>query len=84
MNKELINSLYEQAALNALNDQSVPLTSESINHHFAELIIDDCVQSIIDNTPALNPEFDTVWDLGYDRAMKDCVHHIKENFGVEE
>jgi hypothetical protein len=50
----------------------------------AELLVKECVQTIIDNTPALNPEVDTVWELGYNRAMKDCVHHITEHFGVEE
>jgi hypothetical protein len=52
---------------------------------FAELIVQECIHTIIDNTPAPNPEFDTVWELGYNRAMKDCVHHIAEHFdGVEE
>ena len=52
---------------------------------FAELIIRECAQTLIDNTPVLD-EYDAEedWDKGYDRAMKDCVHHIKEHFGVEE
>jgi hypothetical protein len=52
--------------------------------NFAELIVRECVQTITDNTPAPNPESDTPWELGYNRAMKDCIHHIKEHFGVKE
>jgi hypothetical protein len=52
---------------------------------FAELIVQECIHTIIVNTPAPNPEFDTVWELGYNGAMKDCVHYIAEHFdGVEE
>lgn len=51
---------------------------------FAELIVRECVQTLKDNTPVID-EHDSVedWDRGYDRAMKDCVHHIQEHFGVE-
>ena len=53
---------------------------------FAELIVKECVQTLIDNTPAryTNESAEEDWDKGYDRAMTDCVHHIKEHFGVEE
>ena len=53
---------------------------------FAELIVRDCVQTLIDNTPEryTNEAAEEDWDKGYDRAMKDCVHHIQEHFGVEE
>ena len=53
---------------------------------FAELIIRACVQTLIDNTPEryTNESAEEDWDKGYDRAMKDCVHHIQEYFGVEE
>ena len=53
---------------------------------FAELIIQECVQTLLDNTPELftNEAAEEDWDKGYDRAMRDCVHHIKEHFGVEE
>jgi len=48
------------------------------------LIVRECVQTLKDNTPVID-EHDSVedWDRGYDRAMKDCVHHIQEHFGVE-
>jgi hypothetical protein len=53
---------------------------------FAELIVRECVQTLIDNTPEryTNESAEEDWDKGYDRAMKDCVHHIKEHFGVRE
>jgi hypothetical protein len=51
---------------------------------FAELIVRECVQSVIDNTPAqfTNEVAVEDWERGYDRAMTDCVHFIKEHFGV--
>jgi hypothetical protein len=53
---------------------------------FAELIVRECVQTLIDNTPEryTNEVAEEDWDKGYDRAMRDCVHHIQEHFGVEE
>jgi hypothetical protein len=52
---------------------------------FAELIVRECVQTLIDNTPEryTNESAEEDWDKGYDRAMKDCVHHIQEHFGVK-
>lgn len=49
---------------------------------FAELIIRECGQVLVDNTPTV--EFDEDWDNGYDHAMNDCIHHIYEHFGLEE
>lgn len=53
---------------------------------FAELIVRECIQTLIDNTPEryTNEAAEEDWDKGYDRAMKDCVHHIQEHFGVEQ
>jgi hypothetical protein len=51
---------------------------------FAELIIRECVQTLLDNTPMLDEnESLEDWNKGYIRAMLDCEHHIKEHFGVE-
>lgn len=52
---------------------------------FAELIIRECIQTLIDNTPEryTNESAEEDWDKGYDRAMKDCVHHIQEHFDVD-
>ena len=49
---------------------------------FAELIVRECGQVLVDNTPIVNLVED--WDKGYDRAMNDCIHHIYEHFGVKE
>ena len=52
---------------------------------FAELIVKECAQTLIDNTPVLDEyESQEDWDRGYGQAMRDCVHHIREHFGVEE
>ena len=48
---------------------------------FAELIVKECGQVLVDNTPVVDLVED--WDKGYDRAMNDCIHHIYEHFGVE-
>ena len=52
---------------------------------FAELIVRECVQTLLDNTPDqfTNEAAEEDWDRGYDQAMRDCVHHIQEHFGVE-
>jgi len=52
---------------------------------FAQLIVRECVQTLLDNTPEefTNEAAEEDWDRGYDQAMRDCVHHIQEHFGVE-
>ena len=52
----------------------------------AELIDRECVQTLIDNTSEryTNEVAEEDWDKGYDRVMKDWVHHIQEHFGIEE
>ena len=48
------------------------------------LVVKECAQTLIDNTPVLDEyESQEDWDRGYGRAMRDCIHHIKEHFGVE-
>ena len=53
---------------------------------FAELIVKECVQTLLDNTPEqfTNEAAEEDWDRGYGQAMRDCVHHIIKHFGVEE
>jgi len=53
---------------------------------FAEIIVRECIQTLVDNTPRASYKWSAEedWDRGYDRAMRDCVHHIQEHFGVEE
>ena len=49
---------------------------------FAELIIKECGQVLVNNTPVVDLVED--WDKGYDRAMNDSIHHIYEHFRLEE
>lgn len=84
-----MNERIKELAGQAL-DQAVPqtwttLTAYDLNKFtevFAELIIRECGQVLVDNTPVV--DLDEDWDKGYDRAMNDCIHHIYEHFGVEE
>ena len=59
---------------------------EAAMERFAKLIVRECVQTLLNNTPEryTNEAAEEDWDKGYDRAMRDCVHHIQEHFGVEE
>ena len=70
---ERIKDLY----LNSLDDKQ-----NFCYQKFAELIVRECGQVLVDNTPIVNLVED--WDKGYDRAMNDCIHHIYEHFGVKE
>jgi len=88
---ERIKQLIEQAGINCVVPTVGTLEYSGkgeIEHlkKFAESIVRECVQTLIDNTPEryTNEAAEEDWDKGYDRAMKDCVHHIQEHFGVEE
>jgi hypothetical protein len=52
---------------------------------FAELLVKECTDVIDSNTPCfdLNESRDP-WNQGYEQAMMDCIHHLKEHFGIEE
>ncbi len=50
---------------------------------FAELIVRECGQVLVNNTPAVQLH-GNCYNQGYDRAMNDCIHHIYEHFGLEE
>jgi hypothetical protein len=79
-----IKELAEQAGeWYMANSKEFPSPREW-NEKFAELIVRECVQTLLDNTPMLD-ENESVedWNKGYIRAMSDCEHHIKEHFGVE-
>ena len=79
---ERIEGLWWAARIGYNNQSCDPEVVEK----FAELIVRECVQTLLDNTPEryTNEVAEEDWDKGYDRAMKDCVHHIQEHFGVEE
>ena len=85
---ERIKQLLGQAYDEAVPETWTTLSSEQLGRvyeKFAELIVGECVQTLIDNTPEryTNESAEEDWDKGYDRAMKDCVHHIQEHFGIE-
>ena len=79
---ERIRVLWLQAAREDSGDDWDSQTQ--FIERFAKLIIQECVQTLRDNTPVVD-EHDSVeeWDRGYIRAMVDCEHHIEEHFGVE-
>ena len=77
---ERIKELAEQAGMNIVDDKFS--TYGKFAEKFAELIVRECGQVLVDNTPVVDLVED--WDKGYDRAMNDCIHHIYEHFGVEE
>ena len=85
MNERIVD-LYEQSSSFASEEEnSTKSYKDRVMIKFAQLIVQECSQTIIDNTPLLdNNEAKEDWNKGYDRAMKDCIHHIKEHFGVEE
>jgi hypothetical protein len=82
---ERIKELAEQAKFTWVENDKV-ITGVVNLEKFAELIVAECVQTLIDHTPVLftNEVAEEDWDKGYDRAMKDCVHYIQEHFRVEE
>lgn len=83
-----MNERIKQCWLTAAREDSGDTwdSQEQFIERFAKVIVRECVQTLIDNTPELytNEVAEEDWDKGYDRAMRDCVHHIQEHFGVEE
>lgn len=83
---ERIKELLNEATVGLEPDLS-PQRTVTLNEieKFAELIVKECVQTLIDNTPEryTNESAEEDWDKGYDRAMRDCVYHIQEHFEVE-
>ena len=75
---ERIKELYNKVFAESMNMRWNIEDAEK----FAELIVQECGQVLVDNTPVVDLVED--WDKGYDRAMNDCIHHIYEHFGVEE
>ena len=59
--------------------------AEAVNK-FAELIIKECSQLILDETMGDlgdNPGVKE-WEEGYNEAVHDCYYRIRHEFGVEE
>jgi len=85
MNERILELLVQSGLLINVSEYRVNELDPNIKK-FAELIVRECVHTLIDNTPEryINEAAEEDWDRGYDRAMRDCVHHIQEHFGVEE
>lgn len=83
--KELWNKAAESTAAYSSGQNNSWETQVNFMDKFAELIVRECVQTLIDNTPEryTNEAAEEDWDKGYDQAMKDCVHHIQKHFGVK-
>lgn len=79
--QDRIQELAEQAKQQVPDGLDVNAWIKCYNEKFAELIVKECGQTLVDNTPVTDLKED--WDKGYDRAMNDCIHHIYEHFGVE-
>ena len=79
---ERIREIAEQAGFNPYNYQG---SNSALFEKFAELIVRECVQTLLNNTPEqfTNEATEEDWDRGYGQAMRDCVHHIKQHFGIE-
>ena len=80
--RELAADARGQMAVLTTVDEQAWKQHEEFVKKFAELIVRECGQVLVDNTPVVDLVED--WDKGYDRAMNDCIHHIYEHFGVEE
>ena len=62
---------------------SVEFQEEDIEK-FAELLIKECTQTLEDNLPMFDcTEWEEDWNKGYYRGLADCMHHIKEHFGIK-
>lgn len=81
---ERIKELWSKAGghYNIGNQHTWPEYTITDPEKFVELIVRECGQVLVDNTPIVDLVED--WDRGYDRAMNDCIHHIYEHFGVKE
>lgn len=82
---EIQGKCFMNKRFRELMEQAGIFENQYTTEKFALLIVRECAQTLIDNTPVLD-EYESLedWDKGYDRAMKDCVHHIREHFGVRE
>jgi hypothetical protein len=75
---ERIQELAEQARKIPMGDSWTYSHLQEFEQRFAELIVRECIQVLVNNTPMGDLVED--WDKGYNRAMKDCTHHIYDHF----
>ncbi len=80
--------VYQVRVLNEPDGSRTYTEKEKVfdKEKFAELIVRECIQRLIDHSPArfTNEVAEEEWDKGYDQAMEDSVNHIKKHFGVEQ
>jgi hypothetical protein len=74
---ERIQELAEQARKIPMGDSWTYSHPQEFEQRFAELIVAECIQVLVNNTPMGDLVED--WDKGYNRAMKDCTHHIYDH-----
>ena len=80
MNQRL-KELLEQAGV-----KYVTMPKDTVYEKFAELIVRECAQLILDKKMGDlgdNPGVKE-WEEGYNEAVHDCYYLIREHFGVEE
>ena len=78
---ERIKELLEQAGV-----KYVTMPKDTVYEKFAELIVRECAQLILDKKMGDlgdNPGVKE-WEEGYNEAVHDCYYLIREHFGVEE
>jgi hypothetical protein len=88
---ERIRLLAEQAGLRFTQLMSNPMVpvvdgKETDLEKFAELIVRECAQLILDKKMGDlgdNPGVKE-WEEGYNEAVHDCYYLIRKHFGVEE
>ena len=81
---EKIKQLVEKAAYTTVSTEG-RLFSQQDLAKFAELIVDECGQLILDekmgdlgDNPGVRE-----WEEGYNEAVHDCHYRIRKHFGVE-
>jgi hypothetical protein len=82
---ERIRQLAEQAGYKPIGTFGDELM-EIYNKKFAELIVKECSQLILDKKMGDlgdNPGVKE-WEEGYNEAVHDCYYLIRKHFGVEE
>lgn len=76
--------LMNQAFIGTTDGKLSELNTVANIEKFAELLIKECTQTLEDNLPMFDcTEWEEDWNKGYYRGMEDCMHHIKEHFGIK-
>ena len=82
-----IKELAEQASLYAVSDNSsmvFDVWKKRYTEKFAELIIQECVNTIQNRAPGQLGKAGDGWTNGYDDGLKTGAFLIKQHFGIKE